>query len=189
MSPHTDPLDSIVRFARRYYDELDFAHGVTHGERVVRLARRIAAAEGGDPFLVEAGAWLHQLHDDLPRLRAFLDSLSLPEGAGDRLLEIVGRCRPHRVDPSASLEARIVFDADALEVLGPYGTVRELLCNALARGLDWPTAVAETRRVQEDFAGRLATRTGRRLAARGRALVERFWNEYDAWERLEIGGE
>jgi uncharacterized protein len=180
-------LREIEAFARRTYAGLDFAHDVGHGERVVWLARRIAAEEGGDPFLVEAGAWLHQLHDDLGRLAEFLATLGLDAERRERLVGIVRGCRPDRIGPGCSLEARIVFDADALEVLGPYGAVRELLCNAKVRGKAWAASVADARAVAERFESRLATAAGRRLAAEGVEATTRFWDLYDRWSALRIG--
>ncbi len=186
MQEAADARDAIVRFARGYYARLDFAHDVEHGERVVRLAKRIAAEEGGDPFLIEAGAWLHQLHDDLGRLESFLSSLRVEESLRRRLFEIVGDCRPERIGRDSSLEARVVFDADALEVLGPYGSVRELLCNAKARGRSWADSVRDARDVQRRCRARLMTDTARRLAAEPIRVAERFWEVYDEWRELNI---
>lgn len=176
-----DQLAPILQFAQNYYQHLDFAHDASHGARVVGLAKRIRSGEGGDGFLVEAGAWLHQLHDELDALETFLRSLDLKTHQRENLFEIVSCCRPDRIRPSSSLEARIVFDADALEVLGPYGTVRELLCNAAARGMSWQASVAATRDVQQRFASRLMTPTARSLVTEALHLTERFWNVYDAW--------
>jgi HD superfamily phosphodiesterase len=176
-----EKLAPILHFAQNYYQRLDFAHNASHGARVVCLAKRIHSREGGDGFLVEAGAWLHQLHDDLDALEAFLGSLDLKARQTEKLFEIVRCCRPDRIGPSSSLEAKIVFDADALEVLGPYGTVRELLCNAVARGMSWQTSVASTRDVQQRFASRLMTSTARSLVAEALPITERFWNVYDEW--------
>lgn len=182
----TGALEQVRHFAREWYAGLDFAHGPAHGERVVALARRIQAEEGGDPFLVEAGAWLHQLHDEPAALDALLDDLDLAAPRREHLAEIVRDCRPERIATTSSLEARIVFDADALELLGPWGTVRELLCNAKARGKDWQESVADTRAVQARFQARLATATGRRFAAAACAVADSFWNAYDRWARLEL---
>ncbi len=181
-----DAMHAIVRFAREYYAGLDFAHDVAHGERVVHLAKRIAAEEGGDAFLIEAGAWLHQLHDDLGRLEGFLSSLAIEEALRRRLFEIVRDCHPARIGEHSSPEARVVFDADALEVLGPYGSVRELLCNAIARGRSWAESVQDARDVQRQFRARLMTDTARRLAAEPIRVAERFWELYDGWRDLTV---
>ena len=67
----------IIEFAKQFYNTLDEAHGVNHGARVAKLAMLIQSQEGGDPFIVEAGAWLHQFHDNLDMLQNGLDDLKL----------------------------------------------------------------------------------------------------------------
>ena len=186
MSDPTLAMAAVVRFARAYYASLDFAHDLLHGERVVSLAKRIAEREGGDAFLVEAGAWLHQLHDEPGELDGFLALLPVTPSVRASLREIVGDCRPERIGPGSSLEARIVFDADALEVLGPWGAVREILCNARVRGKGWKEAVADTRAVQAQFEARLMTETARALAEQALEVARSFWDAYDRWSRLDM---
>jgi uncharacterized protein len=180
-------MRKIEDFTRDYYGKLDFAHGIGHGERVVRIARRIMEEEGGNPFLVEAGAWLHQLHDDVKALDKFLSSLDIRDEIRERIGEIVTGCKPNRIEHESSLETKIVFDSDGLEVLGPYGTVRELLCNAVVRDKGWDESVHDTRHVQEDFEGKLMTETGRRMARESIEITRKFWDSYDRWRQLEVG--
>lgn len=49
-------INKIIEFSKRFYNSLDFAHNMEHGKRVVRNAKKIAETEGGDLFLIEAGA-------------------------------------------------------------------------------------------------------------------------------------
>lgn len=177
----------IEDFTQDYYGKLDFAHRIGHGERVVRIAGRIMEEEGGDPFLVEAGAWLHQLHDDVEALDAFLSSLDIGDETREKIREIVTGCKPNRIGHGSSLETKIVFDSDGLEVLSPYGTVRELLCNAVVRDRGWDESVHDTRHVQKDFEGKLMTETGRRMARESIEITRKFWDCYDRWRQLEVG--
>ena len=55
-------MEKIIEYSKVFYEKLDFAHNIEHGERVVKNAKLIQQKEGGNPFLVEAGAWLHQFH-------------------------------------------------------------------------------------------------------------------------------
>ena len=177
---------TVVDFARKYYRRQDFAHGIEHGKRVVALAERIRSAEGGDRFLVLAGAWLHQLHDDIEVLKRFLENPVFEEKTKERLLEIVQSCKPRVITAESSLEAKIVFDADALEVLGPYGTIREVLCNAAARKKDRDRSVRDARKVQTLCREKLMTKTARKMARGFDKVTNNFWTTYDRWERLEV---
>jgi HD superfamily phosphodiesterase len=179
-------MEKIELFAKEYYAKLDFAHDIRHGERVVKIAKKIMEIEGGNPFLVEAGAWLHQLHDDIDTLEDFLSSLETDDGTRRELMEIVASCEANRIKQSSSLEAKIVFDSDGMEVLGPYGSVRELLCNAKARNQVWDENVRETKNVQRMFEEKLMTRTGKKLARESMEITREFWDCYDRWERLDL---
>ena len=179
-------MREIERFARTYYAKLDFAHNIGHGERVVKIARKIMEREGGESFLVEAGAWLHQLHDDIETLEEFLSSLEIDDATRKKIREIVTSCKPNKIRQRSSLEARIVFDSDAMEVLGPYGSVRELLCNVKARNKFWDENVHETREIQKMFEEKLMTKTARELAIESIEITHRFWDCYDRWQRLDL---
>ncbi len=178
-------MGKIENFARAYYAKLDFAHNIGHGERVVKIAKKIMENEGGESFLVEAGAWLHQLHDDIETLEEFLSSLDIDGGTREKLTEIVVSCKANEIKPSSSLEAKIVFDSDGMEVLGPYGCVRELLCNSQARNKAWDENVNETRKVQRMFEEKLMTKTARRWAKESLEITRKFWDCYDRWRRLD----
>ena len=179
-------MEKIENFARSYYAKLDFAHNIRHGERVVKIAEKIMEKEGGESFLVEAGAWLHQLHDDIEALKEFLSPLEIDDETRKKIIEIVTCCKPNKIKQRSSLEAKIVFDSDGMEVLGPYGSIRELLCNAKARDRLWDENVNETKKVQRMFEEKLMTKTARSLAKESIEITRKFWECYDRWERLDL---
>lgn len=176
-------LPKIEALARRFYARLDFAHNESHGERVVTSALLLHAEEGGVRDVVVAGAWLHQFHDNLSELSAELKGLALSDAACRNLEEIVSVCRPHKISLGASLEARIVFDADALDLIGPFGTVRELLCNFHHRKLSWEETVESCQRVQKLFVEKLQTNSARAVARDLISANAKFWDVY----RQELG--
>jgi len=59
------------------------------------------------------------------------------------------------------------------------GSVRELLCNAIARNNTWDENVIATRKVQRTFEGKLMKKTARKLARESINNVRRFWDHYD----------
>ena len=179
-------LEQIVERASTFYKQQDFAHDLSHARRVHRFAVALQELEGGDRFLVEAGAWLHQLHNHIELFDTLLAKVPLEEGVLERLREIVHLCRPHRISAEASLEAKIVFDADALELVGPYGSIREVLCNAQIRGMKWADAVRAARAVQEEFVSRLITVSARTIAREASEVNQQFWTQYESWESMAI---
>ncbi|MGI9278342.1 MAG: hypothetical protein ACR2PX_01775 [Endozoicomonas sp.] len=134
----------------------------------------------GNPFLVEAGAWLHQYHDHLEQLDKVLKETGLNAIVRSQLYEIVRLCRPHLISESSSIEARIVFDADAMELMGAYGITRELACNLEVRKLPYDQALTATREVQNLFEEKLMTETGRSLARNDIRIARLFWHNLEA---------
>jgi HD superfamily phosphodiesterase len=177
-------LELIAKQVQHFYAGLDAWHNISHGRRVVDLATRINKTECGDNFLVEAGAWLHQFHDNLDQLDELLETLPLVDKQREQLFEIVEYCRPHKISNECSLEAKIVFDADALELVGPSGIFREVLCNVISRRQQVVEAIESARQVQEMFVEKLQTRTAHRLAESVNSLTINFWIEYRQWESM-----
>ena len=133
--PHELPsLDQVVEHVRSQVEPFlatqDYWHGLRHVGRVVEFAKQINRTEGADPFLVEVGAWLHQLHDpNLDKLKHILGDLRISSTQREQLYEIVEQCRPNKISDQSSHAARVVFDADAGDLMGPAGFLREALCN------------------------------------------------------------
>lgn len=130
-----------LEFARRYYPSTDPVHGFDHIERVVALAERLAYSEGADLEIVRAAALLHDIEGSHPagdeRGSHHVQSADLAgeilreQGWPDERIRAVQHCiRAHRYrdtsEPPATIEAKILFDADKLDVLGAIGIVRVL---------------------------------------------------------------
>jgi uncharacterized protein len=133
--------------ARIFYDDADSAHDFDHILRVLAMAEKLARAEGADVEIVRAAALLHDLarHDedhappkDAKGTKAVIDhadasaedarALLLQKGAGeDFAARVADAIRAHRFRGTrqpASLEAKILFDADKLDAIGAIGVAR-----------------------------------------------------------------
>ena len=181
---HEQLIGAVRDGVKPFYSSLDAWHDIQHGSRVAALAVEVNVLERGDLLLVEAGAWLHQFHDNLDDLWELLQSITFSDTQRDRLFEIVEQCRPAKISSRSSHEAQIVFDADALELMGPSGIVREVLCNVVARGKSLEEAVSSAKEVQDLFVSKLQTNGGRQLAQPAIEAASVFWNEFDRWEEL-----
>jgi uncharacterized protein len=127
--------------ARQWYEEHDTVHGFDHVLRVLRLVEILAAELGGDTEILHAAALLHDSADAAPidgKDRAsheltsadFARQVLHEEGWSEERIEAVKHCiRAHRFRSSESpqtLEAKILFDADKLDVVGAFGVARTL---------------------------------------------------------------
>jgi uncharacterized protein len=132
-----------IEQARSWYPTADPVHGFDHIQRVYAMAERLAKAEGADLEIVRAAALLHDAegsateggdegrvdhHEASARFaRKILEAEGWPE---ERIAAVQHCIRAHRfrsnVEPPQTLEARIIFDADKLDVLGAIGIVRTI---------------------------------------------------------------
>jgi len=128
--------------AQAWYTGNDPVHGFDHVERVYRMAERLAQAEGADLEVVRSAALLHDADGsataggDEGRLdhheasAEFARQVLEAEGWPAERVAAVQHCiRCHRFRNPAepqTLEAKILFDADKLDVIGAIGIVRTI---------------------------------------------------------------
>jgi len=112
-------------------------HDWWHIFRVVNSAKKICGKEGGDPFIVELAAWLHDIADHKfhdgdhmagPReARKWMESKGLDEEIVRHVEAIVKEISFKGAEvktPMSSLEGMIVQDADRLDAIGAVGIAR-----------------------------------------------------------------
>ncbi len=127
--------------ARSYYPAFDAVHGFDHVERVYNMAEKIGLAEGADMQIVRAAALLHDAQGSHPggggrsehhaQSAEFAAEILSKEGWSAERIAAVQHCiKAHRYrnhgEAPRSLEAKVLFDADKLEVLGAIGVARTI---------------------------------------------------------------
>lgn len=137
-----------VKQAQAWYDSRDPVHGFDHVLRVLRVAERLAAETGADLEIVRAAALLHDAQGAAPDAgdpagapgasRRNHEQASAEFGARilrsegwppDRIEAVLHCIRAHRYRGSEAPEtpeAKVLFDADKLDVLGAFGIARTL---------------------------------------------------------------
>ena len=133
--------------AKKWYVNTDAVHDFSHIERVYKMAERLALEECADLEIVRTAALLHDADGTTPgsdvRLEHHLRSAELAakvlqeEGWSEDRIKAVQHCiRAHRFrddrEPPSTIEAKCLFDADKLDVLGAIGAVRVVVYAALA---------------------------------------------------------
>lgn len=128
-----------VEEAQSWYATDDPVHGFDHVLRVMRTTEEIGTELGADLEILRAAALLHDAAGADPRENRaehenasaeFAQAVLRDEGwTDDRIREVVHCIMSHRYrgkhEPE-SLEARILFDADKLDVIGAFGAARTL---------------------------------------------------------------
>ncbi len=136
-----------IEQARAWYTQSDAVHDFEHVLRVLQTAEKLAQIEGADLEIVRAAALLHDAEGTTPgsEERAnhhhssaeFAGQVLAEEGWPPERIAAVQHCiRAHRFrdtrEPPATIEAKILFDADKLEVIGAIGVVRAVAYATLA---------------------------------------------------------
>lgn len=204
--------------ARAWYPDYDPVHGYDHVARVYRMAEKLAAEEGADLEIVRAAALLHDASGSAPggELRSehhnasaeFAAGVLKEEGWGEERIAAVQECiRGHRYRntgaPPATIEAKVIFDADKLDVLGAVGAARTfayaVLAEAplyeqpseqfLASGVELPgeqhSAYHEYLFKLRKVKDRLFTPAARRIAGHRHQVLVDYFEELDAEMRGE----
>lgn len=131
--------------AKEWNSPDDPVHGWDHVQRVCALAEWLARQVGADVEIVRAAALLHDVAGAAPpgaesdgagraaheqASAEFARARLAEEGWSPPRIEAVLHCiRAHRfrgAEAPVSLEARVLFDADKLDVLGAFGAARTI---------------------------------------------------------------
>jgi len=183
----------IFEFASNFYRELDFAHNLDHLNKTIQIARYIAERENADSKFIITLAAVHQFHLDFERLELFLKEVMLNDADMEIIIESVkfkiymenrvesGQFRSELV-PIVSMESRIAYDADTLQLIGPYGVIRELACNIKSRDMDLKNALIDARKAAKLYCKSLQTPTARKMIRMPNQVMERFWDIYQLWD-------
>lgn len=128
-----------IEKARAWYSDADPVHDFDHVLRVYRMAERLAIEENADLEIVRAAALLHDAEGSMPgseerathhhQSAEFAGQILAAEGWTKERIAAVQHCiRAHRFrsdgETPQTPEARVIFDADKLDVLGAIGIAR-----------------------------------------------------------------
>jgi uncharacterized protein len=171
--------------------------------RVLALAERLALAEGADLEIVHAAALLHDVARSLPEVehaRAGAETARrlLAGQPPDRVEAVAHAIEAHRFrrgPAPATLEARVLHDADKLDAIGAIGVARAFAYGGLHGQRLWAEVPADYRETPETqdqhtpvheyhlkltrIRERLLTESARALAQARHAFMVEFY------ERLE----
>lgn len=117
-------------------------HDMAHIERVVKMARTLNEKLGGNSFVVQAAALLHDVVDeklftDIDQAKASviaqMQALEVSQSEQDHIMEIISKMSfSHSLagKQELSLEGQIVQDADWLDAIGAIGIARAIYYGA-----------------------------------------------------------
>ena len=127
-------LEKTEKFIQNYFEGEGTGHDWWHIYRVRKMALKLAQTEGGDVYIIEMAALLHDLDDwklngsaKGSKTEEWLNQLNVSKEEVVRIVEVIEQVsfKGARVKNNAiSVEAQIVQDADRLDAIGAIGIAR-----------------------------------------------------------------
>ncbi len=207
-----------IEQAQAWYPEYDPVHGFDHILRVLRMAERLAQAEGADLEIVRAAVLMHDASgagtggknrsEHQHHSAEFAKKTLGAEGWPPERIAAVQHCiRAHRFrgdEKPQSLEAKVLFDADKLDVIGAFGVARTLAYDV---AMHWPfhaevsdqflitgsKIAGETHSSYHEYIFKLSkikdklhTQTARQIAEGRQIFLNDFFKQLDAEAKGEL---
>ena len=126
-------LRATEEYVQEVFSDEGSGHDWWHIHRVRKMALRIAETEGGNLFIIEMAALLHDIDDwklnteNSSKVSAWLKKLNINHLQSLLILEIINQVsfKGAGVENKATtIEAKIVQDADRLDAIGAIGIAR-----------------------------------------------------------------
>ena len=123
----------IKKYLKDYFKDEATGHDWWHSERVWKLSKEIAKKEGGNLFIVELAALLHDVDDwkfnknNLNKVKSLLNRLKVNKDIIDKVCYIIDNISFKAAglkDNIKTKEGKIVQDADRLDAIGAIGIAR-----------------------------------------------------------------
>ncbi len=130
----TEAIRLTENYVRNLFENDFSGHDWWHINRVRNLALKIAGKEGGDRFVIEMSALLHDVDDwkinneeNSSKALEWLKIIKVPDFISKRILDVIGQVSFKGAgvkNEAVSIEAKIVQDADRLDAIGAIGIAR-----------------------------------------------------------------
>ena len=180
-------MEKIIGLAQERSQDNDFGHTMDHIVLTVELARQLAAREEADEEVCTVAAYLHDIAKNdskthglkgAEEARVFLKRIGAPDRFAVRVCYAISQ---HDNDlPKKTIEAKVLWDADKLQSVGPLGFARIFANRLIYVKKDVYYAIEQAKYWEEFFLERFYTETGRSTAMKLNRFMERFFDLCDA---------
>ncbi|ACJ15826.1 metal-dependent phosphohydrolase [Thermococcus onnurineus NA1] len=190
-------IERAREFAMSFF-EREGTHGFSHVERVFNLCMHIGREEGADLEILALAALLHDVARPLESVgkvedhaaegariaRQYLRSLGYPEEKVEAVAHAIEAHRFSRGPEPATLEAKILSDADKLDAIGAIGIARVFMYSG-EHGRDIEASLRHFEEKILKLKDLMYTETAKKMAEERHRFTEEFIERI----RREIGGE
>ncbi len=175
----------IEKFSFDFYKKKDETHGVSHMKRTMRLAKLLAEKERANMEICIASCMLHQFHD-AKIVRKFLEKIKVNKKIAADIITCIywndmKRIRKGRQVP---IDAKVVFDADKLQMIGPFGFTREVASQIVRDGKEFSAAVRRSMELQKKAYALLQTKSAKQIAKKQQETMKHFFRHYEKLDKV-----
>lgn len=190
-------MKAIQNYVYRKFAQDSTGHDYDHMKRVAGTARKIAIHEGIDPFLCEAAAWLHDIGDRklfsdpeqaIIEMNELLTLIHFTKQEIAEINQIITTVSFQKGEIPASIEGKIVQDADRIDALGAIGIARTFQFGGASNQLIYQKGNSSTS-IQHFYdkllkiKKRMHTNYAKELAAERHAFMKKFLEQFfKEWE-------
>lgn len=188
-----EQMNQIKEFALNKVKDLDLAHNQEHTLKVFNLATYLAKKEKADLQVCQVAAYLHDIgqsvdpenHEDKSTeiAKEFLNSLKLPADFIEKVSHAIYHHGKGRIKDAQTLEAKILYDADKLQVVGVDGFCRGFSYSLVIKKLSVPEAMERVKTSQLKRFDTLQTPAAKKLALKSHKIMLRFYQTYEGWNQ------
>jgi uncharacterized protein len=185
---HNLDINKIIQETKKYSKQMsikDLHHGFEHSQRVRNYALHLAKNQKADKLVIEISSYLHDIgrgHEkeeyhtqtSAKLAKTFLSIHNLPKEKIHKIIHCIethSRKKLHRKSPQ-TIEAKILYDADGLEMIGAVGLLRTGL-SAQVQNKDWNHVLKKAKwrlQIMDDF----LTQSAKRIAKQRQKLLKTF---------------
>jgi HD superfamily phosphodiesterase len=192
---NSDDLSKIRNFCKPFYSGTGKWHAWNHAEAVEKLAIKIATSEfpEADLNVVRAASIAHDMgrivrdeghaEESARILKPFLDEIDIDDEIKDKILDAVASHDVNKIEAAKHLEARIVYDADKIEILSVYGFMRVWFWLIEERKMEISEAVQFLEKYCKKFKSTLYSNFAKDFVEQQYPLIEKMLKEFYAYEK------
>ena len=180
-------IAEIEVFSQAAYLELDDTHDLNHAKKTEKLAVYLAKQENGNLLICRLGALLHQYHpENADKVESFLQGSDVDKSIATQIVHCVRSVELDTIHEAKTIEAKIVFDADKLQTLGPYGFIREVVYRTRKKDITFVEAFEEAKKLQELVRENLQTKTAKEIYNNMHKLTQEVIENFNDWNELSF---
>lgn len=181
-------IKKIEYFIKNELNEINWVHT----QSVRSIAQKIAKNEGGNKLIIDMAILFHDIAKDKKPLLTHAESSAIIAKKylkklkfNEKIIKRIVHCIESHSTPwskngptPASIEAKIVFDADMIQQLSPFGIVKHIL---KYKDKKYSDLVFSARHDLFGCYHTLITKTGKRMAKQRIKYVKNFFNSIEKY--------